>query len=252
MKTKHKIWGYIALGVLLIVMAASTYFIPGFEKFTSPEHIRNILIELGNWGYLVFVILLIVSVLSPVPVTPVILAGGYVYGLMTGSLLALVSIIVGGSILFLLGKKLGEPLLKLLVEEHHIKHLQHILKKRGKLAALISFIIPLFPSTSIMLIVGLTGISYISFIALVILGHIPRFLIINSFGADLHTGLTIKTVIVASLGVILILVAAFRVPLRKFLFKELKELENEAIAVEGFVEKEIGIKKSKKGKSTKK
>ena len=126
MKTKHKIWGYIALGVLLIVMAASTYFIPGFEKFTSPEHIRNILIELGNWGYLVFVILLIVSVLSPVPVTPVILAGGYVYGLMTGSLLALVSIIVGGSILFLLGKKLGEPLLKLLVEEHHIKHLQHI------------------------------------------------------------------------------------------------------------------------------
>jgi uncharacterized membrane protein YdjX (TVP38/TMEM64 family) len=242
-KTKHKIWGYIALGILLIVMAASTYFIPGFEKFTSPEYIRGILIGLGNWGYLAFIVLLIVSVLSPVPATPIILAGGYVYGLMTGSLLALISIVAGGSILFLLIKKLGEPLLKLFVDEHHIKHLQHILKKRGKVAALISFIVPLFPSTSVMLIVGLTGISYISFIALVILGHIPRFLLINSFGADLHSGLTIKTIIVASLGVLLILVAAFRVPLRKFLFKELKELENDAIKAEKFVEKEVRIKR---------
>jgi uncharacterized membrane protein YdjX (TVP38/TMEM64 family) len=245
MKTKHKIWGYVALGILLIVMAASTYFTPGFEKFTSPEYIRDLLIALGNWGYLVFIVLLIVSILSPVPATPIILAGGYVYGLITGSLLSLVSIIIGGSILFSLIKKIGEPLLRMFVDDHHIKHFRHLLKKRGKVAALISFIIPLFPSTSIMLIVGMTGVSYLTFVTLVILGHIPRFLIINSFGADLHTGLTIKTVIVASLGVVLILVAAFRVPLRKFLFKELKELENEAIAVEGFVEKEVGIKKKK-------
>ena len=243
MKTKHKIWGYIGLGVLLIVMAASTYFIPGFEKFTSPESVRTLLIELGNWGYLAFILLLIVSVLSPIPATPIILAGGYVYGIITGSLLALASIVVGGSILFMLVKKVGEPLLRMFIDEHHIKHFRHILKKRGKVAALISFVVPLFPSTSVMLLVGLTGISYLTFIALVILGHIPRFLIINSFGADLHSGLTIKTVIVASLGVLLILIAAFRVPLRKFLFKELKELENEVIMAEKFVEKEIKRKK---------
>jgi uncharacterized membrane protein YdjX (TVP38/TMEM64 family) len=245
MKTKHKFWGYIALGVLLIVMAASIYFIPGFEKFTSPEYVRDLLIGLGNWGYLVFMILLIVSVLSPVPATPIILAGGYVYGLMTGSLLALISIVAGGSILFLLVKKLGEPLLRTFVDEHHIKHFRHILKKRGKVAALISYIVPIFPSTSVMLIVGLTSISYISFIALVILGHIPRFLLINSFGADLHSGLTIKTAIVASLGAILILVAIFREPIKMFLFKELKELEEEALIVEEFVEEEVGIKKRK-------
>jgi uncharacterized membrane protein YdjX (TVP38/TMEM64 family) len=246
MKTKHKIWGYIGLGVLLIIIAISTYFIPGFEKFTSPEYVRYLLIGLGNWGYLVFVILLIVSVLSPVPATPIILAGGYVYGLITGSLLALISIIIGGSILFLLVKKLGEPLLRMFIDEHHIQHFRHILKKRGKIAALISFVVPLFPSSSVMLIVGLTGIGYIGFIALVILGHIPRFLIINSFGADLHSGLTLQTVLVASLGVLLILVAAFRVPIRKFLFKELRELENEAIVVEKFVEKEVIRKKRKK------
>ena len=243
MKTKHKIRGYIGLGILLVAIAASTYFIPGFEKLTSPEYVRALLIELGNWGYLVFISLLIVSVLSPVPATPIILAGGYVYGIITGSLLALASIIVGGSILFSLVKKMGEPLLKMFVDEHHIKHFRHILKKRGKMAALISFVIPLFPSTSVMLVVGLTGISYLTFIALVILGHIPRFLIINSFGADLHSGLTIKTLVVASLGIVLVLVAAFRVPIRKFLFKELKELENEAIVAEKFVEKEIKRKK---------
>jgi len=247
-KTKHKLRGYIALGILLIALAASTYFIPGFEKLTSPEYIRDLLIALGNWGYLLFVILLIISILSPVPATPIILAGGYVYGLITGSLLAVVSIIIGGSILFLLVKKIGEPLLRMFVDEHHIKHFRHILKKRGKVAALISFVIPLFPSTSIMLVVGLTGVSYITFVTLVILGHLPRFLIINSFGADLHTGLTIKTLIVASLGVTLILVAAFRVPLRKLLFKELRELKNEAIVVEEFVEKEFE-KKNKVKKS---
>jgi uncharacterized membrane protein YdjX (TVP38/TMEM64 family) len=243
MKTKHKLWGYIALGILLIAMAASVYFIPGFEKFASPEYFRGLLIELGNWGYLVFVVLLVVSVLSPVPATPIILAGGYVYGLVTGSLLSLISIIVGGSILFSLVKRIGDPLLRMFVDEHHIKHFRHILKKRGKIAALISYIIPLFPSTSIMLMVGLTGISYFTFIILVIAGHIPRFLIINSFGADLHTGFTIKTLVVASLGVILILVAAFREPLKRFFFKELKELEEEAIKAERFVEREIRTKK---------
>ena len=251
-KTKHKVWGYIFLGVFLITIAILTHYIPGLEKFSSPEYVRNILISFGNWGYLFFILILITAILSPLPVTAIVLAGGYVYGLLLGSLLSVLAMIGGASILFILIKKLGRPLLELFVDKHHLIHFQHLLKKKGIVGALISYIVPFFPSSSVMLIVGFTGVNYGTFITLVILGHIPRFMIINSLGADLHTGFTIKTIYIALLGLTMVLIAMFRVPLRKFIFKELQGLELETKKIEEKIRIERKRKSLKEKKEKKK
>ena len=87
---------------------------------------------------------------------------------------------------------------------------------------------------------------YRTFLLLVIAGHIPRFLIINSLGEDLFSGFSMKTIIVLILTSILILIAVFREPIKRFFFKELKTLKKDIKIIEediGYIEEGLGIKK---------
>jgi len=221
---------------MIVFLFLSQYF-TNLKNFTSPEFVRDYLISFGHWGYLMYVVLILLSIPLPIPSTPIILAGGYVYGMIVGTILALIGAIIGGTIAFYLVRFYGKPLLEKLVDKHHIDHFNHIFKKRGSIAALISYAIPLFPSDTINLILGLTRMKYLTFLFLVIIGHIPRYLIVNSLGEDLYAGFTIKTLIMIIAAIIFVLIAAFRERIKKIIFKELRELEDEAI----YVGEKLGI-----------
>lgn len=226
MKQKHRSWGYFVFGIIIVAFLIASYFIPGLKNFSSPEFVRDFLLNLGQWGYLVFVGLLLLSVPVPMPSTPIALGGGYVYGIVLGTILALVATMIGATVSFFLIRTYGRPLLEKLVDEHHIKHFNHVFKKKKSIAALISYAVPIFPSDCVSLILGLTKMKYSTFILLVFIGHIPRFLIINSLGEDLYLGFTLKTALILLGATIFILIAVFRENIKKFAFKELHELEN--------------------------
>ena len=224
MKHKYRFIGYIVVLIIIAILAIIPYFIPAFRNFSSPNYIRELLISVGPFGYFVFMGLLLLTVPLPIPSTPVVLAGGYVYGTFLGSSLALIAGTIGGVIAFLLIRKFGRPLLDKLVDEHHIIHFNKIFKKRGIIAAFISYAIPLFPSDAVSLILGLTRIKFRTFLLILIIAHIPRYLIVNSLGADLYTGFTWKTALILLGGIVFVLVSVFREKLKKLLFKEMKYL----------------------------
>jgi uncharacterized membrane protein YdjX (TVP38/TMEM64 family) len=227
MKAKHRIGSYIILGILITALFVGSYFIPGIEKLTSINYLRGLLLSLGPWGHLTIIGLLIISIPLPIPSTPIILSGGYLYGTIIGTVLSLIAIFVGSSISFFLVRKFGQPLLEKLVSKHHIEHFNHIFKHRGLTAAFISYALPIFPSDCVSLILGLTKVRYRDFVLILILGHIPRFLILNSLGENFLSGFSWQTVIILVLALLLVLIALFKKILKKFFFKELHELENE-------------------------
>ncbi len=227
MKYKHRIKSYVILGLIILGFFALSKFFPGLNKFASPTFVRDYLIGLGTAGYFMFIVLLLATIPLPMPSTPVVLGGGYVYGVFLGTILALIACAIGGTISFLLVKKYGKPLLYKMVDEKHIVHFNHVFKKRGIMAAIVSYSIPLFPSDVINFILGLTKMKYHIFLILLILTHIPRYLIVNSLGEDLATRFTLKTLIIAILGAVFVLVAIFREKLKKIFFKELNVLEKD-------------------------
>tara|TARA_Y100000310_G_C20474324_1_gene711631 strand:+ start:206 stop:910 length:705 start_codon:yes stop_codon:yes gene_type:complete len=231
MKIKHRLFGYIVLAVIIIGISILPLFLDVFQNFSSPEYIRTLLIDAGIFGYGLLVLLLLGSIPLPIPSTPIILGGGYVYGLVIGSIVSLIGILIGASISFLLVRRFGRPLLKKLVDEHHMKHFNHVFKRRGKVAVILSYAIPIFPSDAVSLLLGLTKMRYTTFITLVILGHIPRVLLINSLGSDLYTGFTINSLFVVLGNSVFVLIAIFRKVLKKFFFKELRELGDEVSKV---------------------
>ncbi len=243
MKHKHRVIGYIVVFIIIIILSSLVYFIPGIEKFSSPTYLRGLLLSVGAWGYLVYIILLILSVPLPIPSAPIVLTGGYVYGAFLGTVLSLLANTIGATIGFYLIRKNGKPLLEKLVDKHHILHFNHLFKKRGEVVAFISYIVPIFPSDAVSMLLGLSKIRYHTFFILLILGHIPRYVLISTFGNDLFTGFTPLTVAVLIGMILLILIALFREKLKRFFFKELHEIESEVKKVE----EEIHLgKKSKK------
>ncbi|HLD72144.1 MAG TPA: TVP38/TMEM64 family protein [Candidatus Nanoarchaeia archaeon] len=259
MKQKHRGYSYLVLVILILAVIAVIYYLPDLKQFSSTTFIREYLVGFGFIGYLVFILLLFLAIVLPIPGTVVVLAGGYLYGIWLGSFLALIGVIIASIFSFWLVRYSGEPLLEKFVDAHHIKHFQHLFKKRGESLALISYLVPIFPSDSVSFLMGLTKISYHRFLALVIIGHIPRLLMVNYIGEDLYLGITWKTAILLAISGILGVIALFREPIKKFLFKELKELEGEAekgvkeveIGAE-VLEEDMGIKKKKRKNKPKK
>lgn len=225
MKTKHRILGYLVLSTITALIFAFSVLFPDFIIPSSPEEIRVIVSSFGVISFLVYMLLVTLSVPLPIPSTPLIVAGGIIFGTINGFMLALVSVILGSSLSFLLGRIYGKPLVKRLVDEHHLSHLYLVFKKRGKLAIIISYIIPIFPSDVVSLFLGLAPLSYKEFIALLIFTHIPRIFIIIYPGNSIVAGFTPEIIIITLIALLLILISLFREHIKKVVFTELRAIE---------------------------
>jgi uncharacterized membrane protein YdjX (TVP38/TMEM64 family) len=232
MKKHHRYLGYALLITIILSLSILPFLFEEVRNLASPTYLRNLLINAGVGGYAILVGLLIASIPLPIPSVPSILAGGYVYGTWLGSLISLVGIAIGSTVSFFLVRHIGRPLLEKMVDKHHLDHFQHIFKKRGLIAVVISYALPIFPSDAVSSFLGFTRIKYSVFILLVIIGHIPRLLIINSLGNDLWSGFSTTTLLIVFLSVSLVTIAAFRETIKRFLFKELKAIEKEAKILE--------------------
>ena len=254
MKTKHRLIGYVLVGItVLVLFLVAQRYLPNVQQFASPQFVRDYLIGLGNWGYFIYILLFILSIPLPIPSMPLAIGAGYVYGFFMGLTLTMIGVIAGASIAFQLSRYFGEPLLEKVVSKHHIIHFNHIFKKRGVNGAIIAYAIPIFPADSVNFILGISTIRYHQFLLAVILGSIPRYVIVTALGQELLTGFTIKTIIVPIVAVVFVFIALFRERIKKVVFKELRFIEHEVEKEVEWVEEEVGMReKTKKSKGQKK
>ncbi len=247
MHHKHRVKGYI----ILILLLAATFFLGRyssyFRQFASPEYVRDYLLGLGNWGYVMYVILFILSIPLPIPSVPIAIGGGYVYGVILGTFLTMIGMVLGSSIPFYLARKYGRPLLEKFVSKHHLAHFTHLFRKRGINAAIVSYALPIFPSDALNLMLGMSKIRYHTFLLIVALGTLPRYLIVTALGEDLHAGFSLRTGIILALAVIFVLIAVFRKAIEHFLFKELRYVEHEVEKEAHFFERGVRLLQQKAG-----
>lgn len=245
MKTKHRFFGYLALAGIILLFSSLPFLFPQLRQLGSTQFIREFVLSFGIFSFIAYILLVVLSVPFIIPSTPVILSGGYIFGTPLGMVLSMIGIILGSTLAFYLTRLGGKPLLKRLVDAHHIAHFKVISQKRRTTAAFISYALPIFPSDSVSLLLGLTSIHFGLFLFLVIAGHIPRLLIIISFGADLYQGLTWFTFLAFAIAAMFVLIAIFREKMKKVFFKELRAFEKEVKLTELLVEKEYNYVKNK-------
>jgi uncharacterized membrane protein YdjX (TVP38/TMEM64 family) len=241
MKQKHRFVSYVVFIGIILVLGLLAFVFPQFKSYLSPQYLKEVLQGTGVWGYFILVGLMLIAVPLPTPSTPVILAGSYIYGVTIGTILAVIGKALGGTIAFFLVRRYGKPLLEKMIDKHHLDHLNHIFKKRGKWAALISFAIPVFPSDVMSSFLGLTNLGYFTYLFFVVVGHIPRYYIINKFAFELTLGISPTLIVVVVLGLALLLVAIFRERVKRIVFKEIKDIEKSVSRIERVVIEDVKL-----------
>lgn len=210
MKIKFPIIPFSAILIFIALIIITKYTIPGLEIFESTSFVREFILSFGSLAEIAYVSWLALAIPLPIPSTPFILVGGYIFGIIPGFILAMMGEVIGATIAFYLIRFAGRPFLYRLVERNSIKKLDEFFKKKGLIAVLISYAVPIFPSDVISLFMGLTKVSYPVFLFLVIVGHIPRLFIINYLGADLYNGITLKTTAAFLMAILFVLSVYFR------------------------------------------
>ena len=163
LSTKKKIIriGIVILSITLFLVLV--YFVLVWtglwEKLNSVEKLKNLILSLGIWGRITFVVLQFLQVtLIPIPSPIIIVAGSLIYGPFQAGLLSLAGILLGSAFAFFLGRTFGKKLVIFMVgkesQEKWTKRLGEC-----KYSFVIMMLLPCFPDDILCLVAGLTDMT---------------------------------------------------------------------------------------------
>ncbi len=174
---RRKLIGGISILVFILVIVLLTYL---FSKVFAPymqstEEFQAFLDAYGWRGRLILLgIQCVQVVVALIPGEVVELGAGYAYGAIEGTLICLVGVALSSSLIFLLTKKIGTPLVELFISREKINDLRFInSEKKLKRLLFLLFFIPGTPKDILTYFAGLTDIRLSSFLGITLVARIP-------------------------------------------------------------------------------
>ncbi len=198
----------IAVPVIIVL-----YFPDMIEFFKDTQRIDSLLEKYKVAGFFIYILLQILQVvISVIPGEVVQLAGGYMYGIVFGTLFSLVGITLGTVIAFYFSRFMGRTAVEKLFGEKKISQFTKKLNsKKAKLIIFILFLIPAIPKDLIVYAAGISSVSDREFFILSMLGRIPALTASMAMGRMVRTGNYISLIVLAAAAtVIFILCIIFR------------------------------------------
>lgn len=166
------IWIPFVVSLVLVIVVFITY--ENLEgKFTTA---LNQVEEFKNQFALISFLILAADIVLPVPSSVVMYMNGYVLGIIGGSLVSLVALVVGSTLGYYLGKFTAMGVKAKKDERAHL-----FLLKYGAFAILITRGIPIL-AESICLVCGYNKMPFKQYILLNTIGYIPLCLLYALFG----------------------------------------------------------------------
>ncbi|MBR2048084.1 MAG: TVP38/TMEM64 family protein [Oscillospiraceae bacterium] len=178
MTERHKKWVYLlAVAVFALLCGGLVWFVgrPMIALAGEPEQFRAWVEQSGLWGKLAYVGIMALQVLVVlIPGEPLELAGGYAFGALWGTVLALSGFVIGSAAVFTLVRRFGVKLVEVFFDQEKIRQME-ILKnpKKTKVIAFILMTIPGTPKALISYFAGLTKLTLGQWLTIVAVGRIP-------------------------------------------------------------------------------
>lgn len=172
----------IWLIVIILIILVFVYF---DSIFPSTEKVEEWTAQFGVYGPLVIIgIIILETVIAPIPGTIVPIVIGALYGVWPGILYAWVGNIIGSIIAFWIARKLGRPVVKKIISEEKIDKYDSYLQNR-KIMIWVAYFIPLLPLDTISFVIGLSKISFKFYLAVISIGMAGNLLLLTLFGERL-------------------------------------------------------------------
>ena len=194
--------GVVLRGIVLAVVLVAVVVLWLLLPTPTVDDIRRDIEGAGVWGGLVFAVGYGIASLVPIPKSVVSIAAGIVFGFWWGVLLVTVGSIIGATLAFLLGRRLGKDLVERFLGGR-LDKVDDALSDRGLKAVLIVRVIPVLPFTLVNYSAGLTRVNRRDYALGTLIGMLPGtlvFVAIGAFGFTLGWPFFIAAAIVVVLG----------------------------------------------------
>jgi uncharacterized membrane protein YdjX (TVP38/TMEM64 family) len=208
--------------VLLIAILALAFLLFRFtplSEIMTREKVVSLLLQLRTAWWAPLALLALFAVVSPtgLPVSPLVFAGGVVFGVRWGWIYNFAGTMLGASVSFLLARALGRELVVHLAGAKLLDKVERILERHGFWTLVRVRFLPL-PFAVINFGAALAGIHLPVFLSASVFGLAPSMLIYTYFGHALFNAATgDRQMVLRNLAVVLILALAltFLVPMRR-------------------------------------
>lgn len=165
--------GLVLVAVILRQVHALTFIAKGAEAARSA----------GPSGVVVVGVALVAGMLLLLPMVPLVMACGWIYG-MAGAALSLPAATLAGSIAFLIGRAVGRTRLKTALERRpKMRALADLAERGGIITVALIRVSPILPFTPSNAVLGMTGLRFRDLVLGTFFGILPGGLLYTSAGA---------------------------------------------------------------------
>ncbi len=175
--------------------------------FGNREAVVNSVEQLGVWGPVVLIVLLVLQVfLAFIPGQALMIACGYVYGFWAGLLISWLGLFGGGQAAFFLARRFGRPFAERWIAPEVISKWDKAANGQSVGFYILSLVLPIFPNDAMCYVAGLGKISFRRFSVANSLGRGLACLLTTAAGA-FGSQLSIQTWVIIAIVIIAICIA---------------------------------------------
>jgi uncharacterized membrane protein YdjX (TVP38/TMEM64 family) len=231
----------LVAGVAMVVVGVLVYqFVPAFKagvdaavtKIASGDisAVRDYLLTFGPWAPVISALLMILqSIVAPLPAFVVTFSNGLLFGWMWGALLSWSSAMAGAALCFFLARALGRPAVEKLVGgSTALEVSDRFFDRFGERAVLIARLLPFVSFDIISYGAGLTSMKFWPFFIATGLGQLPATLVYSYLGQNMGGSVRILFFTFVITTAIFVAIAAARPAFQRWLNAQAAEKEAEA------------------------
>lgn len=183
----------VVLGLVVYALAplmpaeyrAILQHIQGGDWAASRAALTELFDGLGRAKAYVFIGLQMLQVLfAPIPGQVVGLLAGYLFGFWQGLLLTMTGLVAGSWIAMLLGRWLGEGLVRRVVPKAVLDKFDHLISQGGMWNFFMLFLLPALPDDALCFVAGLTRWPIAKLLLVSAIGRLPGMAVLTYVGAS--------------------------------------------------------------------
>jgi uncharacterized membrane protein YdjX (TVP38/TMEM64 family) len=174
---------FLGIGAVVVVL--------GFliRPHVSAEKIEQWVRDAGPWGPVALLGVQAGQILAaPIPGVFVPVLAGVLYGALWGSVLTAIGTVIGSAAAFGIGRGLGRRVAERWIGRETLDQAQSLIRGKRWLALIPLFLFPFSPADALCFMAGIAGVGWGQFLSAVMLGRIPKDVVI-AMSAALGWGL---------------------------------------------------------------
>ena len=182
------------------------------------EGLKEYILSFGAWAPIIsFLIMMLQSVVAPLPAFVITFANAALFGWVKGAILSWTSAMAGAALCFYIAKFLGRDAIEKLTSKFALKNIDEFFEKYGKHTILIARLLPFISFDLVSYAAGLTSMSFIPFFVATGVGQLPATIVYSYVGEMLTGGAKLMM-----MGIMTLLAMSTLVYLLKKIYKDKK------------------------------